>query len=140
MGILNSKQDDIDRVQYIRQKQLNNTLQANLTTRTSQLKHKEEELVKLHKEIKTCRESASSLQTLVEYELVQKENLQKNVQHLREINEGLSNDKQLLVQELTLKQQDLDMYKKRNSQLIEAIKSVDNTIDELSDAAMRESI
>ena len=140
MGILNSKQDDIDRAQYIRQKQLNNTLQANLTTRITQLKHKEEELAKLHKEIKTCRESASSLQTLVEYELAQKENLQKNVQDLREINEGLSNDKQLLVQELTLKQQDLDMYKKRNSQLIEAIKSVDNTIDALSDAAMRESI
>tara|TARA_B100001175_G_C19294638_1_gene535187 strand:+ start:54 stop:476 length:423 start_codon:yes stop_codon:yes gene_type:complete len=139
MGILNSKQDDIDRAQYIRQKQINNTLQANLNTRTSQLKYKEEEVTKLHKEIRTHIASASSLQSIVEHELIQKENLQKDIQHLQETNQGLTNDKHLLIEELAHKQQNLDTFRKRNMQLVEAIKSVDSTIDALSEVTMRES-
>tara|TARA_B100001093_G_C26489662_1_gene868496 strand:+ start:302 stop:724 length:423 start_codon:yes stop_codon:yes gene_type:complete len=139
MGILNSKQNDDFRSQYIREKQKNNILQENLSTVRSHLQHREENQVKLNREILFYTESVASLQLIQEKDILEKDNLKKSVQHLEQNNLGLTSDKRILVEELTQIQQELNMCKKHNRKLVEAIKFVDITIDSLSDVTMSES-
>ena len=137
--MLNSKENYVDITRYIRQKQVNETLQANLTTRTTQVNRLETELEGLRDEIQSHIKSKMTLQSSVNRETIQKESLQKDIDSLRENLEALRNDKRLLVEALARKQQDLDVCKNRNKKLLAAIKSVDSTIDGLSDTTMRES-
>ena len=139
MGILNSKQNDDFRSQYIKEKQTNNILQEKLGTIRSQLKHKEKEQTKLRGEIIFYTESVTSLQLIQEKDILEKDNLKKSIHDLEQRNLCLISDKRLLVRELTQIQHELNVCKKHNRQLVEAIKFVDSTIDSLSDATMGES-
>tara|TARA_Y100000385_G_C13048348_1_gene618541 strand:- start:770 stop:1186 length:417 start_codon:yes stop_codon:yes gene_type:complete len=138
MGILNSKQDYIDKAQYDKQKRINIVLQSNINTMTIKLKNRDKELDKLRTNINNHKESNSSLQSIVEYDALEKDRLRKGIQELKTTNQSLADDRLLFTNEVHEIQKELDKYKIHNDELLEAIKSLRNMFDTISRVAVYE--
>ena len=138
MGILNSKQDYIDKAQYDKQKRINIVLQSNINTMTIKLKNRDKELDKLRTNINNHKESNSSLQSIVEYDALEKDRLRRGIQELKTTNQSLADDRLLLTNEVHEIQKELDKYKIHNDELLEAIKSLSNMLDSISRVAVYE--
>ena len=138
MGILNSKQDYIDKAQYDKQKRINIVLQSNINTMTIKLKNRDKELDKLRTNINNHKESNSSLQSIVEYDALEKDRLRKGIQELKTTNQSLVDDRLLFTNEVHEIQKELDKYKIHNDELLEAIKSLRNMFDTISRVAVYE--
>ena len=138
MGILNSKQDYIDKAQYDKQKRINIVIQSNINTMTIKLKNRDKELDKFRANINNHKESNSSLQSIVEYDALEKDRMRKEIQELKTTNQSLTDDRHLLTNEVHEIQKELDKYKIHNDELLKAIKSLGNMLDSISRVAVDE--